>query len=405
MRADGRLASGLLITAAAALGWAAAPAAAATVLGSDLTAPADGGQIMLAPSTFFTMANATVPASPAADATIVSIRLKHAANATAAQLGWRLVTRAERAIDTNLPAATETFVSLRKHERLPDFTLPVGPAGIVTVIPKDLDGAAHGVPIAGPATLPNGSAPSFVATEHLGLSNFTKPVGSVFHGNGAVAGAQYGYVGAGAPGGYTSQGISGHNVVGDDTQTELLLQYTVEPDADKDGYGDESQDPCPSTPGNCAPPETVTVTTEVPGPTTTVTTTSEGAGPTTTLPGAEARPAPAYGKAAITGGTLKANKGIVKLHVSCPATAAAGCKGTIWLLTAKPLRLGPVKVVIHLGTKAYELGAGKSTTLPIKLVKGHQLLAPRKAKSLAVTALGRNLGVTDSSARLSVTLR
>jgi hypothetical protein len=34
---------------------------------------------------------------------------------------------------------------------------------------------------------------------------------------------------------------------------EVLVQYTVEPDADGDAYGDETQDRCVGTPGPCIP--------------------------------------------------------------------------------------------------------------------------------------------------------
>ena len=40
-------------------------------------------------------------------------------------------------------------------------------------------------------------------------------------------------------------------------QAPLLLNADLEPDADGDGYGDETQDGCPtevSTQGECAPP-------------------------------------------------------------------------------------------------------------------------------------------------------
>lgn len=146
----------------------------------------------------------------------------------------------------------------RRRRRSSENSKPSSALGIDTYFPTDGNGHGVGIPISAGEFLgiwtqklaAGGDAPAFtsgaVSAEYVRNSGDT--LGT------SVAGSAF----------------SGFLV---------LVQGRIEPDADGDRYGDETQDPCPDTAGlTCpAPVNTVTQTITVPGPTITV------PGPTTTV--------------------------------------------------------------------------------------------------------------------------
>jgi Ca2+-binding RTX toxin-like protein len=79
----------------------------------------------------------------------------------------------------------------------------------------------------------------------------------------------------------------------------------------------------------------------------------------------------------IAGGKLPVRRGRAVIELSCAATATGGCDGILRLLTARAVRLGGVRGVVLLGQVAYELDAGETETVRVKLARGHQKLARR----------------------------
>jgi hypothetical protein len=157
----------------------------------------------------------------------------------------------------------------------------------------------------------------------------------------------------------------------DDTsadQFEQLVQAKVEPDADGDGYGDESQDGCPgnaSTAGACpaAPQPTPPGPTPTPDPFASVRT----VGPKTTLSPRSPR---------------ISKNGSVTLTVANGAPVAI--KGKVKLSSA--LAKLAAKKTIVIGSKSFSISAGGRATVKIKLSKKARR-ALRRKKRLPVTAV------------------
>ena len=108
----------------------------------------------------------------------------------------------------------------------------------------------------------------------------------------------------------------------------------------------------------------------------------------------------------IRGGTVKVSKGTASIKVSCPATSAGNCTGSLAVRTAKSVKLAGLKVVLQLGSARYDLAPGASKTLKVKLAKGSQRLADRKGrlKVLAVASTGASGKIAPSSQRLTLAL-
>ena len=69
--------------------------------------------------------------------------------------------------------------------------------------------------------------------------------------------------------------------------------------------------------------------------------------------------------------------------MSCPA-GTAGCKGSVALFSAKTIKVGNLQAKLELGRKSFNVAAGTSKTIKVKLAPGTAKLA--KKKKLAVTA-------------------
>ena len=181
------------------------------------------------------------------------------------------------------------------------------------------------------------------------------------------------------------------------SNTAIAIRATVEPDADGDGYGDETQDCFPADPGrhDCAQP---------PGPT-----------PVPTPP------------VVIDGGkcTSGCGGGIVfapppppppggdgsKFYVAlkCPAGATAPCGGFLIVETesggGKPRGGGPARVppgailFKQLAKKRYEVAPGESEKVKLKLSKAGRKLLARKGKLKVSVTIDANDGGSVSTRR------
>lgn len=105
---------------------------------------------------------------------------------------------------------------------------------------------------------------------------------------------------------------------------------------------------------------------------------------------------------------LKRGTYTARVRVECPASEAGGCKGTLALLTAKPVRIGGVKVPSALlVSKSYTLRPGQRRTLSMKLPKGIGKFADSKRRlSLRAQSVSRDAAgnVATRTSKLSVKL-
>jgi hypothetical protein len=162
---------------------------------------------------------------------------------------------------------------------------------------------------------------------------------------------------------------------------------TLEPDADHDDFGDETQDQCPteaSTHGACpaapatsgAPPP---ASPDAPPP----------ANPGAPLPASPVAPLPAtpapFGGIQIASLTVTVKSGRVTVIVSCPATAVGNCVGTDTLTTASKViapRLVAAKKsakILKLGTAKFSIASGARGKVTIKLNKTALKLLAKKS--------------------------
>jgi Ca2+-binding RTX toxin-like protein len=155
-----------------------------------------------------------LPIAAPADGVIVSVRVKHGKlSFSSATVSLRIIT------------GSGASVISRSHPRLPELEYPQNAAEATdTIVPKDGNGTPRGVPIA--------------TGERVGLAT--------------VSGTANGFVGP-ATGGTVAifTGSDGGTLPISNTfpDYEQLIQFTIEPDADGDQYGDETQDACIYLPG------------------------------------------------------------------------------------------------------------------------------------------------------------
>jgi hypothetical protein len=197
---------------------ASAPASAATVFGSDLAA---------APTSVFGANNVTLtnsaprtgsstPVTSPISGVLVRIRIRHGAvGTTPGRYAFRILS----GTSPNYTARPATASGANETILWPANA----PAGIANHIPSDADGRPKGVPIAAGERLAlwqesQTSAPAILGPNGTGQSERAL---ATDHTSG--------------PATYTFNGNS-----------HIYLQGVVEPDADADRYGDETQDGCPT---------------------------------------------------------------------------------------------------------------------------------------------------------------
>ena len=216
----------LVTTAAAVLMMAAAPASAGEIVGSDLSGVVDVPNF----STGITAAGtgqrtgATLPMAATAAGVIVEIKIKHSDVPHDATGAFSILSGDGQ---PNFDARTSTL--------LPTVVWQNGQgAAVRTFRPlPDANGHARGVPV--------------VAGERMAYRSLTGDFSPGITDN-TSPGAQYRYF-------LGSHVMDAQFYVSEIANRELMVQMRIEPDADRDGYGDETQDPCPITTGlACAAP-------------------------------------------------------------------------------------------------------------------------------------------------------
>ena len=106
--------------------------------------------------------------------------------------------------------------------------------------------------------------------------------------------------------------------------------------------------------------------------------------------------------------TSKLKKGVytAKIRVSCPASEAGGCKGTLVLQTARTVSLGGTRFHAIVASKRYTLNSGQAKTLKVKLPKGVRALSRRGTLSLNAITTNRDAAgnLAQRSSRLAIKL-
>ena len=146
-----------------------------------------------------------------------------------------------------------------------------------------------------------------------------------------------------------------------DSSDRLNLSAQLEPDADHDGYGDETQDQCPTdgvTQGTC---------------------------PVVQVPGPILFPPAPFGGIAVAAQTVTVRHGKVTLRLSCPTSAQGSCTGTDTLSTAGKVavrRIAAAKKrrtrILKLGKGVFTIPAGTTGKVTIKLNRSATKLLARK---------------------------
>jgi Ca2+-binding RTX toxin-like protein len=110
---------------------------------------------------------------------------------------------------------------------------------------------------------------------------------------------------------------------------------------------------------------------------------------------------PTLGKVAVT---RRHGQLLARIPISCPAGESGGCRTTLTLQTAKAIRLGRVRAVLVLGSKAVRLGQGQRSTVSIRLAGSIAALAKRGKISarVQITSSDAAGNATTRSLRLSL---
>lgn len=160
----------------------------------------------------------------------------------------------------------------------------------------------------------------------------------------------------------------------------------IEPDVDRDGFGDETQDQCPKDPTTQAPCTVAPVIVEIPGPTITQTVVAAAATP----------PGPVAGTPIVA-----KNRRSIGVPVICPASRTTPCTGTISISTARAVKVGTTRIAVELGTRGFSARAGSTPTARIALGAGARSpLTP--GRKLAVTLSLRPADGPATSRRVSL---
>ena len=101
----------------------------------------------------------------------------------------------------------------------------------------------------------------------------------------------------------------------------------------------------------------------------------------------------------------KTGKYTAKLVLKCDASALEGCKGTLSLLTAKTVKIGGVRVQALLTSAGYNLKAGATRNVTVKLPSVAKRLAKNRSLKVKAQAIAKNAAGTVTTKTANVTLK
>jgi hypothetical protein len=351
---DGVVARGSVLGTLAALALlaGAAPAQAATTFGSTLAGTPGGG--LPANDVLTQLTGNGISATAPSSGVVTAIRVKHGTSTPSPGLyAYRILTGDGSGASPSFTARPATASGQN------DTFLSWRPSFAVTEVyfPTDASGQRVGIPIAAGERIAlwsekqadGSAAPSFVST-----AGGTAAVKVGDHVSGTATYFPFG------------------------SAVEALIQGTLEPDADGDHFGDESQDLCPGLAGSGrgCPPGTVFTTTQGTTQVVQVVQTSVS------------------GLAQFGAVSINKDRSKLSVGVSCPAGRSQSCQGTTSAETAGKIALhaGSAKSkVLKLGKAKFKIKSGASKTLTIKISSANR----KRVKSLKRLRL--KLTLTESS--------
>jgi Ca2+-binding RTX toxin-like protein len=101
----------------------------------------------------------------------------------------------------------------------------------------------------------------------------------------------------------------------------------------------------------------------------------------------------------------KTGKYSAKLVLTCDASALEGCKGTLTLLTAKTVKIGGVRVQALLASAKYDLAAGATRNVTVKLPSVAKRLAKNHSLKVKAQAVSKDVAGTLTTKTANVTLK
>jgi Ca2+-binding RTX toxin-like protein len=103
--------------------------------------------------------------------------------------------------------------------------------------------------------------------------------------------------------------------------------------------------------------------------------------------------------------TLKKGKYSAKVVLTCDPSALEGCKGTLTLLTAKTVKIGGVRVKALLASAKYDLRAGTTRNVTVKLPSVAKRLASKRSLKVKAQAVSKDAAGTVTTKTANVTLK
>jgi Ca2+-binding RTX toxin-like protein len=101
----------------------------------------------------------------------------------------------------------------------------------------------------------------------------------------------------------------------------------------------------------------------------------------------------------------KTGKYSAKLVLTCDASALEGCKGTLTLLTAKKVKIGGVRVQALLASAKYDLTAGATRNVTVKLPSVAKRLAKNHSLKVKAQAVSKDVAGIVTTKTANVTLK
>jgi hypothetical protein len=332
----------------------AARAGAATTFGSTLAGTPNIGALSNSVSTGIT-SNGISAAAPS-DGVITAIRVRHGTSTASPGMYAYRILSGQASPFTARPAtpsgANDVFLSWRPTV-----------AATEVYFPTDTDGQRIGIPISAGERLA-------LWTEKIADGSAAPPFWSSTGGTSSAARHD---------GGDHTSGTANYSTFGG---LDALIQGTLEPDADGDRFGDDSQDLCKSLAGSQrgCPPGTVLTTGQ--------------AGQTVQV--VQVVQTTVSGLARFTSVTINKARSKLSVGVLCPGGRSEKCQGSTSASTADKIQLragAAKKGVLALGSAKFNIKSGASKTLTIKISKQNR----QRIKALKKLRLKLTLNESSSS--------
>ena len=103
--------------------------------------------------------------------------------------------------------------------------------------------------------------------------------------------------------------------------------------------------------------------------------------------------------------TIKNGRASTRLALSCPAAEAGGCKGTVALISSKPIKIGNRRVTVVIANASFNLRAGQRRNVTVRLPKDVRRFVKGRNLSVRVQTVSRDTAGNVATGARTVTLR